>query len=543
MRLLHHSLLPASLGLLVVVGGCAGLKQTDANYSHDKQVIAHQLAHAPRPAPVVSATNARYLAGARIKSKPPLPGFFDQKVVLVVNHGQRLTHIASRISQLVGIPVYVTAETSGALMQSAVRGLQVNQQEQALLRRQTGISNSGSSQSPGTIRVNWAGSLKGLLDYVASRAGVFWRYDQDTDSIRFFLTETRVFNLYALSSNSSVNVNVSDATQGGGGGGAAGQSGNTSQSVTTTSKVNIYQSTVADIHTILEQLSSSGQSVEIPTAVSANPGTGTIVVTATPPVLHQVATYIREINSGLLKQVFISVHVYQVTLNRTDNYGLNLALAFKTLNMTFSPFLKSPSVPGVIGDSSAIAGGMGADVLSGRFANSSAILSALSSQGKVGLVTSASVLAINGQPVPLQVGNQIGYLASSSVSQSANVGTTATLQPGTITTGFSANFMPRILPDGRVLLQYSINLSSLLHLSTVKSGGSEIQTPDVSTRAFLQRAVLYSGQTLVLAGFEQTSDQNYRTGIGSPSNWALGGGYSTDHNRTAIVVSIHVQTL
>lgn len=543
MRLLRRSFFIVSLGSLIAIGGCAGLKNTDAGYNHDKQVVARQLAHAPRPAPVVSASNARYLAGARIKSKAPLPEFFSRKIVLVVNKGQRLTHIASRISQLIGIPVYVTAATTGVLRQSAVQGLQINQQERALLRGRGRVS-PNEVQNSGTIRVNWTGSLKGLLDYVASRDGVFWRYDSATDSIRFFLTETRVFNLYALSSNSSVNVNVSNATQGGSGEGtSAGQSGNTSQSVTTTSKINIYQSTVADIRTILEQLSSSGQSVRIPTAVSANPGTGTISVTATPPVLRQVASYISVINTGLLKQVFITVHVYQVTLDRANNYGLNLALAFKTLNMTFTPSFTSPSVPGVIGSSTAIAGGMGIDVLSGRFAKSSAILSALSSQGRVGLVTSASVLAINGEPVPLQVGNQIGYLASSSVSQSANVGTTATLQQGTITTGFSANFMPRILPDGRVLLQYSINLSSLLRLSTVKSGGSEIQTPDVSTRAFLQRAVLHSGQTLVLAGFEQTSDQNQRNGIGSASNWALGGGYSTDHNRTAIVVSIHVRTL
>lgn len=548
MRYVFRSFFVLSLAAVFGLGGCATLNKTDAAYSKDNHHITRQLHSAPKPASVVEATPARYLAGRQIRAHSELPSFFQEKYVLGVYQGESLESLASSISQLAGVPVSVTSTTRGVLREKTIRGLQLSQEMQSVGSSGAAGPDGGNisvqSGNSGNIKVNYSGSLKGMLDYVAARSGVYWRYDSGSNSIRFFLTETRVFSLYALSSDSSVDVRVSNATQGGSeSGNAAGQTGTTSQSVDTTSKVNIYKSTVADIHTILQQLSSSGQSVSIPTAVSANPGTGTISVTATPPVLRQVAAYIKKINAGLLKQVFINVHVYEVNLDREDNYGLNLALAFQTANLSFSPNFTSPSTPGVVGTSTATPGSLGIDVLSGRYANSKAIFSALSTQGKTGLVTSASVLALNGEPVPLQVGNQIGYLASSTVSQSANVGTTAALQQGTITTGFSANFMPRILPDGRVLLQYSMNLSSLLNLTTVKSGGSEIQTPDVSTRAFLQRAVLRSGQTLVLAGFERKDNQNSRDGIGSPSNWALGGGYAADHSRTAIVVSIHVQTL
>lgn len=538
---------------LVALGGCATLHKTDHDYHKANQTAQRDLKAKPKIAQVVQTHGGAFLAGRQIKAKPPLPAFMRDRVVLQTSQPLTLTQVASKISSLIGLPVSVTMSAQQALEESAQRSSQLSEQllmAQQLVRRQGGPNrppNMSGNQHYGSMRVHWNGSVKGLLNYVASRAGVFWRYDAKSDSIRFYLTETRVYHISALSGQSTFNSSVSNASTGGisssssGGSSSGGGQGGTSQTVGNSATVNIYKDVVGNVKTILAQLSSSNSVVKIPTSVSDNPGTGTVTVTATPPVLNQVAQYIAQINQGLTKQVLINVHVYQVELDNTANYGLNLTAAFKSSG-AYSASGQGPGIPGVL-STSATPGNLAINVLTGKFAKSAALVQALSTQGKVSLVTSASVLALNGQPAPIQVAQQQGYLASASLAQSANVGTTTSLTPGTITTGFSANFMPLILQNQNVLLQYSVNLSSLLGLQTVKSGGAEIQTPNVSVQAFLQRALLKNQQTLVLTGFEQTSDTSSRNGVGSAHNWALGGGYSAEHKRTALVISIHVTVI
>src|SRR5690606_20954939 len=90
----------------------------------------------------------------------------------------------------------------------------------------------------------------------------------------------------------------------------------------------------------------------------------------------------------------------------------------------------------------------------------------------------------------------------------SDVGTTVELTPGVVTTGFSMSVTPHILDNHRVALQYTVTLSNLDNLATIESGGSSIQTPEVSTRSFLQRVAMPVGSTLVLAGFEQTRNRD-----------------------------------
>jgi type IVB pilus formation R64 PilN family outer membrane protein len=256
--------------------------------------------------------------------------------------------------------------------------------------------------------------------------------------------------------------------------------------------------------------------------------------------LHAVGEYIDQINSGLTKQVLIAVKVYNVSLSREDNAGLDLKAAFKTSHLGLGFQGPGAEPTKTLG---ATASGLSAEVLAGNWMSSGLLLQALSTQGQASLTTSGSVIAVNGQPAPLQVATQLTYLASSTTNTTANVGTSTTLEPGVVTTGFSANFLPAVISHNRIMLQYSISLSSLLSLNTVKSNGSMIQTPRIATQDFMQRAILHSGQTLVLSGFEQTRRSTAQSGIGSPDMWALGGGFDAQRDHNVLVVAIHIQVL
>jgi type IVB pilus formation R64 PilN family outer membrane protein len=150
------------------------------------------------------------------------------------------------------------------------------------------------------------------------------------------------------------------------------------------------------------------------------------------------------------------------------------------------------------------------------------MISALSTQGRVSELTSATLVTLNNQAAPVNVGRRVSYLAASATTQTPNVGSTTSLTPGTVQTGFSMTLVPHILGAKEMLLQYSLDLSTLLELKSITSGTSTIQTPDVSTSNFIQRVRIQTGETLVVAGFDQDNLLAVADGVGSAQNSLMG---------------------
>jgi type II secretory pathway component GspD/PulD (secretin) len=96
--------------------------------------------------------------------------------------------------------------------------------------------------------------------------------------------------------------------------------------------------------------------------------------------------------------------------------------------------------------------------------------------------------------------------------------------------------IPHILEGRRVVLQYTVNLSSLDNLAEFSSGDSTIQLPQVSSRSYSQRMTLKMGQTLVLAGFGQELDGKDVAG------GFLGVGRSRNYTKSLMVITISTES-
>ncbi|WP_175952018.1 PilN family type IVB pilus formation outer membrane protein [Burkholderia sp. BCC0405] len=400
---------------------------------------------------------------------------------------------------------------------------------------------AGTSFAPARILYT-GGTLRGLLDAACARFGVFWKYEQGT--IRFFFTDTRTFQVSAIPGDSSLNASVvsgatSDGTSGGsqsgGSGGGAGGSGSGTTGLTANNTANTAVNSQLSVFNGLQSaiqsmLSRYGSSV-------ASPATGSISVTDTPDVIERVAEFMAQQNRSLSRQVMLNVTVLSVSLKAGDAYGIDWSLVYKTVSAQFG--ISNPFMPAAV-----TPGDLSATVLSptSRFNGTKLLIRALSQQGTVRRKTSASVTTLNNQPVPVQVATQTGYLASVSTTNTANVGSSTALTPGTVTTGFNMTLLPHVLDDGTVMLQFSTNISSLLQLKEVSSGtgrgATRIQTPDVDMRNSLQRVAMKSGETLVISGYEGTNDSLDERGIGTPKMFALGGGYEAQRSREVIVILI-----
>lgn len=387
---------------------------------------------------------------------------------------------------------------------------------------------------PVMVPLSYDGALAGFLDVAAARFGVSWEWSHN--AINMFRYTTRTFRLTALPGDSTMQSVISSTSGGSGGGGSGSGGGGATVGGTSSSGINITGLSVwtAVQDAIKGMLTQRG-------TVSVNAATGTVMVTDTPQVLSRVASFIEQQNASLSKQVLLNVRVLAVDLSQEDSYGINWSAIYTTLSKNYRFALIGPTfATPQSGDLAAF--GFTALDSSNAWGGSSAFIRALSTQGKVSQLTSTSLITLNNQPAPLQVGTQTAYLASVATTLTSGFGATTTLTPGTFTEGFSMSVVPHILDKGKLMLQFAINISSLAQLNTVESGSganlSRIQTPSLNTRHFLQRVMLQSGDTLVLTGFEQDKLQNDRTGVGTPRNTALGGGVHGKGNKTTLVILI-----
>lgn len=526
---MQKKLIAVAVAVAVLLSGCAtsmtaevedGVRKADVS-----SVQAMESLRAAKPVEKVEAESVRrvdkvWLPVSKVSELDYRSAPILNRVVSVNRRFANASDAAAYITSLTGIPVSVsgvpTSQTTPAStpLQPAAQGV----------GQGVGQGVPAATQWP-THLVSYSGRLSGLMDILAARFGLYW--EPEGEGVRLFKTKSGTFRLAALPGDSSMLSSVGTQASGSSGstGGAASSSSAEQKSGIQFTGLSVWRG-VED--SIKAMLTPDGR-------VVVTPATGTVTVDDTPPTLERVAKFVADQNVALTRQVVLNVRVLGIELNESNSYGINWDAVYSNLGRGFGVAMSTASgLPSPTG------------TLTFNIVNTSsmwdgtrAMLEALSKQGKVSQITSASIVTINNQPAPIQVGRQRSYLASSTTTiGTGGAGNTTTLVPGTLMTGFSMSVLPHILDSGRLMLQYSGDISSLIELVTVSSDGSSIQVPEIDTRNFLQRVMMNTGETLVLAGFEQVNLSGSKRGIGSADNIALGGGVSTSDNRSVLVVLI-----
>jgi type IVB pilus formation R64 PilN family outer membrane protein len=517
------------------LSGCAQMQQTSEAIAHTAQQVnsGNATIKGHTALPVVRYVNGAWLMGQKIPVHEQ-PRFLNQSVQMATAQPLTLAQAAMTITQQTGVPISVAAniQEGGQASKTAapaaltLPGLPGNPASALTLPALPGVTPNTSQ-----VVINYSGSLKGLLDLLAAQTRTYWKYDESTHGVRFFLTETRVFEVDALPGSTKISSVITNAGSSGSSGGSGGISSSGSSSMTSTldAALDAYKAIEEGVKAVLKQSGSSSSSLS---SVAVDPSSGQVIVTATPPELDAVEKYIQTINQQMSRNVLIDVHVYAVTSNNNQASGLNLSGALAGFLGSAAGNLKLIAGSGA---SAANGGSVVGNIVSGNVSGS-ALIQALSSQGKVSLVTSGSVIALNGQPAPLQMSTQNGYLASSTTTNTPNVGSTTSLTPGSVISGFSGTFLP-LVRGNKILLEYALSLTQNLGFLTQSSGGSTIYVPNTASQTTSNRVSIHSGDTVVLTGFDQTGHQtNGQVDVGDASA-------SASKTRTALVITMHVVNL
>lgn len=531
MKLLFSAI---SVAASVVLSGCAtqNVKEADKLTREQEAVIKKaQADHALKPETPIYYTEKSYVPLRKVDKTMHNA---QQRAILGTEietnrNFSNLNEVATWLTTIASVPVYISPEliapptSQPGMPGSAPVAMPVS----AMAGQTTSVAQLTAANKP--LQVSFSGNLNGFLDVVAANYGIFWA--MEGKSLRFLLNESRTFRIKALPGDTALRSTVNAATNTSGNSGTVTQTGTSTGGADNTtgisfSGMSVWTGLDASIKQILTPITGK---------VAVSPATGSITVTDTPRVLDKVAELIKEHNAALSRQVALNVKVLSVELNDSEDYGINWSAAFNSLSSN-TAFRFNTAFP-VSADAAQFVLSTATPSSNSWGSASGAIMSALSTIGRVSEMTSSTVVTLNNQPAPVNVGRQVSYLASSTSTVTASVGSTVTLQPGQVQTGFSMVVLPHILDGREMLLQTSVNLSSLLQLATITSGGSSIQSPDIATSNFIQRVKLNSGDTLVLAGFDQDNLSAVAQGVGDANNWAAGS-RKTAKKRTKLVILV-----
>lgn len=465
-------------------------------------------------------------SAVRLQRGLPLPPRFETSrgVAIVSNEPMQFTDIVSAIGSQTGISVHVSG-------------------------------NPANGQNSNGMQLAYEGPLSGLLDQVAGNFGLYWKYDGKT--ITFSRFETRVFMIEALPGTQTVKDGMQDSSSGGGGGSGGSSGGGGTSSLQQSTEMNVEFKVWEELErTVSSMLGGTG-------TVVAAPSGGTMTVTTTPEVMQKVAKFIESENARLSHQIAINVEIYAVNLVDSTDFSFTFDEALRRLaHLNYI----GPSGPNTAAGSGATAfgaNGASGSISSGITAGSvtgggslavaiinaggggqtSGLFSALSSIGDTTRVSQFPMVTLNNRPVSRRIGQDLTYAASNSTSAigTNTTSTQTTTTPGTLRLGFSLQLTPRLLDDGRIMLQYSLSLIDLVKMDSTTVPG--IQLPETSTREFVQQAMLQSGSTLLLGGIDDEQLTQNSQGMGSPSNYLLGGGYDNSKTHSMLFISITPQVL
>lgn len=540
----------------ITLSGCSSFTYNDvANQNKDALKNTEKLskiAEQPKPKADTSTVPLRsgvYLGATPIKrqSGQVLPPSLERDGIrLVTPEAQSLIAIGDLIFETTGIPVSFSSDIYENKSATAVQSANTRSPysdagkiaaalDAALPKAISAPQNAevpavfaGKLQniSRERMRINYNGSLSGFLNTTAAYYDIGWNYHDGR--IQFSRNITRTFKLASmpttLDSTASMTGGLTSKGDDKGGSISAGSSQTSSIKV----KLDFWTELEANLKS---SIGDSGTFTVSPTNTS-------ITVTAPASVVDRVGRQIHDANKQLLRQVAIKVDVYRFDVARDSNWQFDLGAKFKTGVAQYG--LGSA---GMVVDGQNLVGSLTAGISGGRFNGSNAVLNLLEQNGDVSIVTTANVTTMSGQPVPVQVSNSRGYVSSVKVEINDNTRTT-TAETSMVTAGFSMSILPNVMDDGKVLMQYNMNISTLVGKDNgfdtfvIDDKGTKMQLPNVDQRSFIQSGMVNNGSTLVMAGFEQVLNNASDTGQGSANFKLLGGNRKAVQKREILVICI-----
>lgn len=523
-------LVKTSLGLVAAstIVGCASLSQPPERKAIASETVqarnllksGKQLSAAPSS---LSYKDEAWVGSTKLEltERDRLPRFFGEKLIFSQLSPTSFINLTGIVSGEIGRKLVITNDAMDFIGEGGdTDGGNDSEADSSSDEIMSSLSSDFEQSVDFMMTVDYSGSVAGLLDYVTSKVELSWRWENN--QIEIFRNRTQTFIVDIINAETTFEASMSSSMDGTGGDDETSSSALSTHKTTVSSRPKSPLSGMEE--TINSMLSRSG-------SIVVTGGSGIVSVTDTPEVLKKVGVFIKKMNAIASKQIGIKTEIYDVTINSDDNHGIDWSALYNgsgrfdlKLNTGGTASVNSFIEMGIINPGS-------------KFSGSKGFISALSTVADVSLVTSSYSYALNGQPSPIQVVDEVGYLASIAVEINSETGaSTTSLEPGITTSGLSMTVTPKVTSTGDIIMQVAMDLSNLKQINEFGSEDTKIQLPERSVKNFLQKALMKNGKTLMIAGFERTENRYSTSGPISDEKWWLGGTRSKGEKKITTVV-------
>jgi type IVB pilus formation R64 PilN family outer membrane protein len=544
-RVLRFAIAGLAPALLLGLGGCSTMQeihaQANRSYAQARSAARSALAKTAPAAPAVAVIKHAPYVNTTALSYHATSGLLDRRASIAMGRVPA-SSLSSLLATVTGLDVHLARSALYSKSQPAVQAAPQGPMDSTLKAPPPPAEGSPVYTTVYAGPVIYHGTVRGVLDAVASSMGATWSYDPVRDRVVMYRDETRIFHI-SMPPVAGATMKIPYGSGGGqniqGGTAQILRVNSSGPQIVYTSQTSVWNDTQAAVKSML---SSHGTMVASLSATS-------IMVHDHWQNVKRIAKYIDNLNRGLSEEVSVNIKVYEVKLSNEDNRGISW-------NALYNAFQQSADEPGLaFGMTRPVISQGSSLILSAPQANengtanwfqgSKFFIDALSTLGKVSVVDDETQVTVNNTPVAFKTFNLNSYLAQTTPSLYSGIGgvnqaaAAAGLTPGDVETGLDISLLPSVQPDGkRIVIQMSLSDTTLDSIQTANSGGEQIELPNVSGRQSTSQTWLRSGDSFVVAGYQSAQSSNTTQTPFTKTTWLAGGSRDITAARDMIVVVV-----
>lgn len=375
--------------------------------------------------------------------------------------------------------------------------------------------------------------LAQILDVIATKLSIKWKYDESSNSIRFYRMVTKTWETPFRASKSSYKSSLEGET-------------NQSSNSNAIQNRGANESPVDETQRDLVELNAMKENVEAVMTrsgiVFANPATGAITLTDTTESVEAADTIVKSGVRAVSRLVKLRVQTIKVTTRNAGEAGVDVSAAVSRALTNLPDF--TVSLGSAANLASTNAGSLGLEIFSGAAAGSSAIVKALKEVGDVETSTEIPLATRNRRGIYYNVRKTFSYVASTTPAAATTGGTGGT--PGITTAqesvGMKLFLYPEVTAKDTIMLNMSLDQSTLQSLDPFTSGSGQnvqtVQLPNIEGEGSSQQVPIRNGQTIVLTGFDTKSNQYDKRTLGSNIPILAGGSLRASETRSTTIVLV-----
>jgi len=248
---------------------------------------------------------------------------------------------------------------------------------------------------------------------------------------------------------------------------------------------------------------------------AVNKSQGMVTAQDYPDQLDEISRYLEDLNQGASRQVLVRAKILEVALTDSNSYGIDWNAVYSRSQGKIRQISGGVSViQGVVSEPTMRLTGTSPVDANGQFLAGTdgfaAVLQALESQGKVNVMSQPKIMLLNNVPAKIQVVKKIPYISSvrHDVTGITNGVNSYEVLTSEVLQGVVMELSARIIDSDNIYLNLTPMVKDLSggNIPEKTFGNVIIQLPQTTDRAVTTTIKVKSGETVVIGGMIQESD-------------------------------------